>query len=265
MPGVGVPQLEGDRLGHLAPASQSDRPTSSLPTSCASSSSSARVKRGRGRLVALRQPDRERVEQHVHRARPVRDRPGAARAASAAASSAAGGIEIIRPQRRHERLQVRLAGQANVKRRQASGGAQQQRSRVAAALLLQRDLPAQVLRLRRRVGVQLLSLECDQQPERRVERAGIPLRPGSREQAFPAAGGFGRQLGGALEERGRRSQAPARLRPAAERSSSSATSSSGPAAAWARCQAWRSGSISGSVTAARARCTSCRSCSDADG
>ena len=42
----------------------------------------------------------------------------------------------------------------------------------------------------------------------------------------------------------------------AERSSSAATSSSGPGAAWARCQARRSGSSRGSVASARARCAS---------
>ena len=42
---------------------------------------------------------------------------------------------------------------------------------------------------------------------------------------------------------------------AAERASSPATSSSGPAAAWARCHARRSGSICGSVASARAACS----------
>ena len=50
----------------------------------------------------------------------------------------------------------------------------------------------------------------------------------------------------------------------AERSSSTATSSSGPRAASARCQARRSGSLCGSVTSARARCTPRRSDADAD-
>ena len=45
----------------------------------------------------------------------------------------------------------------------------------------------------------------------------------------------------------------------AERSSSAATSSSGPGVAWARCQARRSGSVSGSVASARARWTRWRS------
>ena len=44
---------------------------------------------------------------------------------------------------------MRFAGDANVEWRQASCGAQQQRNRVAAALLLKGDLPAQVLRFRR--------------------------------------------------------------------------------------------------------------------
>ena len=45
--------------------------------------------------------------------------------------------------------------------------------------------------------------------------------------------------------------------PAAERSSSAATSSSDPGVAWARCQARRSGSTSGSVASASAPCTAC--------
>src|SRR5262249_16552800 len=49
----------------------------------------------------------------------------------------------------------------------------------------------------------------------------------------------------------------------AERSSSPATSSSGPSAAWARCQARRSGSDSGSVASASARCALRRSCGEA--
>jgi hypothetical protein len=53
------------------------------------------------------------------------------------------------------------------------------------------------------------------------------------------------------------------LRLPAERSSSAATSS-GPAAAWARCHARRSGSVIGSVTSASAACICCVSENDAD-
>ena len=100
---------------------------------------------------------------------------------------------------------MRFASEGGVEWRQASGGAEQQPGRVAASLLLQGDLPAQVLRLCRRVGVELLSLECDEKPQGGFECPGIPLRPGSRKQAFRAAGGFERQFGGALEKGGSRS------------------------------------------------------------
>ncbi len=70
-----------------------------------------------------------------------------------------------------------------------------------------------MLRLCRRVGAQLCSLECDEKPQRRFEVPGIPLRPDSCEQAFPAARRFECQLGRALEKGGSRSQAAARLRP----------------------------------------------------
>jgi hypothetical protein len=45
-----------------------------------------------------------------------------------------------------------------------------------------------------------------------VERTGVALRPGRREQPLGTATGFGRQHRRTLEERGRRGQAPARLR-----------------------------------------------------
>src|SRR6266480_3070915 len=64
---------------------------------------------------------------------------------------------------------MRFASEGGVEWRQASGGAEQQLGRVAASLLLQGDLPAQVLRLCRRVGAQLCSLECDEKPQRRFE------------------------------------------------------------------------------------------------
>src|SRR2546430_7753321 len=97
---------------------------------------------------------------------------------------------------------MRFASEGGVEWRQASGGTEQQPGRVAASLLLQGDLPAQVLRLCRRVGVELLSLDRDQKPQRRFEVSGIPLRADSREQASGTAGGLECQFGGALEKRG---------------------------------------------------------------
>src|SRR5881398_983811 len=100
---------------------------------------------------------------------------------------------------------MRFAREGGVEWRQASGGAEQQPGRVAAPLLLEGDLPAQMPRLGGRVGADLRSLECDEKLQRRFERPGIPLRPGSRKQAFRTAGGFERQLGRALEKGGSRS------------------------------------------------------------
>ena len=57
-------------------------------------------------------------------------------------------------------------------------------------------------------------LDRDQQPECRVERPGVALRPGRGEQALGTASGLGRQHRRALEERGRRGQAPAPTRSA---------------------------------------------------
>ena len=60
--------------------------------------------------------------------------------------------------------------------------------------------------------VQRAGLDGDQQAECVVERAGVALRPGRREQALRPATRFWRQCRGALEERGRRGHPPARLR-----------------------------------------------------
>lgn len=113
-----------------------------------------------------------------------------------------------------ERLQVRLARQLGVERLELSGRAHKQPTSVASAPLLQRDLPAQVLHLGGPQGVGRAGLDRDQQSQRRVERGGVALRPGSREQALRAATRFGRQHRRALQECRRRGQAPAALRSA---------------------------------------------------
>ena len=67
-----------------------------------------------------------------------------------------------------------------------------------------------------------------------------------------------------FEERGRRGQAAAGLRPAGRALQLGGDVLVRPGAAWARCQARRSGSSSGSVTSASARCACCRSWAGAD-
>ncbi len=61
-----------------------------------------------------------------------------------------------------------------------------------------------MLRLGCRVRAELGSLKCYQKPQGSFEGPGIPLRSGSRKQAFRAASGLERQFGGALEKRGSR-------------------------------------------------------------
>jgi hypothetical protein len=87
-------------------------------------------------------------------------------------------------------------------------------------------------------GVRRASFDRDQQPECRVESAGIAAR--SRNAAAAA-------------------EPPRACGRPAERSSFSATASSGPGEACALCQARRSGSTPGSVTSTSAWCTSCLS------
>src|SRR4029077_4674517 len=129
----------------------------------------------RGHLVALGQVDREGVEYDVHCARRLGTCRGSTRSLRSS-EHAAGAIEITRPKRREECLQVCFAREGGVEWCEASGGAEQQPGRVAASLLLQGDLPAQVFSFGRRVGVELRSLECDEKPKRGFEGPGIPLR-----------------------------------------------------------------------------------------
>ena len=67
---------------------------------------------------------------------------------------------------------------------------------------------------RRPAGRRAAGVDRDQQSQCRIQRAGVALRPGSREQALGTASGFGGQHRRALQEGGRRRQAPARLRSA---------------------------------------------------
>ena len=135
---------------------------------------------------------------------------GAARAALAASSTPPGIVEI-EGHRGTERLEVGLTCQRGVERLEASGGAHEQPAGVAAASLLQGDLPAQALHLRGPQGVRRAGLDRDQQAECSVECPGIVLGGGGREQALCAATRFGRQRRCALEECRRRGQAAAAL------------------------------------------------------
>ena len=197
----------------LPPASQRQRPASSLVTSRARLSSSARVSSG----AAAAYPCVNRSANASSRTSTARGRFGTGGRGARGLGRrhhAAGAAQVAGPDRGPERLQVRVAGQAGVERLQAPGRAEQQPSSVAGASLHQRDQSAQVLHLGSRQRVERPSLDRDQQSQCRVKRAGGALGPGGREQAPGTASGSGRQHRRALQERGRRGQASARLRAA---------------------------------------------------
>jgi hypothetical protein len=98
-------------------------------------------------------------------------------------------VEVTGPYRSPKRLQVRLARQPGVEWLKAPGGAKEEARRVAAAPLHQGDLTAQLLDFGDPQRVRRSSLDRDQQPERRIQRAGVAFRRGCREQALcPASG-----------------------------------------------------------------------------
>ena len=94
--------------------------------------------------MPLEQPDGERVEQDVLRARRYR---GGGRGAGGGGDfgQGAGLVRFAGPDRGAQGLQVRLAREAGVERFQLPGGAEQQPGRLVPATLLQRDLATQVL------------------------------------------------------------------------------------------------------------------------
>jgi len=107
-----------------------------------------------------------------------------------------------------------LAGQADVERLKAPCRAEQQPGGVGAAALVKGDLPAQVLHLGGPQLIQRAGLDRDQQPQRRIQCAGVAFGPGRREQPLRPARRVGRQQRRTFQERGRRGQPAAILGPA---------------------------------------------------
>src|SRR5215211_5608285 len=98
MHGVGVPQLDSNRLS-CPWGGEPERAADLVTAHVLREKQLERAsQQGRGRLVALRQPDRERVEYDVHGAGwfgTHRGSPGSLRGSE----QAAGATEITRPQR----------------------------------------------------------------------------------------------------------------------------------------------------------------------
>ena len=154
--------------------------------------------------------------------------------------------------RRVERVQVGLAGQRRVQRREGLGGVEQHPRYVATSRGVERDLGAQQREPGCLQGVQRPGRRGGQQVQGDVGGAGVVLGVRGLQRPPGPVGGVGGQLDGVLQEGGRGGRPAAGPGPAAERSRSAAASSSTPSTAWARCQARRSGSTSGSVATASA-------------
>ena len=217
MPGLEVPQLERDDLAD-SPSGRQEPPAGFGGAHVQPEDQLQGPAQGRrGRCVSLREPQRERVEQDIDRPWRVGTRRCGARGLGGFPHRA-GGVPLAGLHRGFpERLQVRLARQAGVERLEPAGCVEQQPRRVAAAALVEGDLPAQVLRLgnpQRLPRPGTLILGRHQQPQRGVQRAGVPHRVGRREQPLRPADGFAGQQRRLLQERGRRRHAAPGLRPA---------------------------------------------------
>ncbi len=192
--------------------SESRRPTSSVPTSLASRSSSARASVG----AAAAYPSVKRIANASSSTSTVRGGAvpvGAARAAFATAARAADHFDVAGHGAR-ERLQVRLAGELGVEwlqacRPRSETGGRRRGARRCSNAIWPRKRSARA----RPSSSSASGLDACQQPERGLQIAGVTLRGGGREQALRTVRGLGSQRGGALEEGGVGRQSAARLRP----------------------------------------------------
>ena len=108
---------------------------------------------------------------------------------------------------------MRLAGQADVDRLEAPGGAEQQTGSIDVSALVRGNLTAQSLYLRICQRIQRSGLDHDQQAQRLIQRPRITLGSCRGDQPLRPASRFGRQQRRVLQER-RRGQAAAGLGPA---------------------------------------------------
>ena len=248
-----------------ATANHSQCPWSSVAGCGTSSSSSARRSDGAAARCPFVTRRAQPVEQHVAAAgEPVRRRRAQRGLGDGSASRPAPSrspAHIAAPQR----LEVRLASQADGHRLEPPRRACQKPRRLADAALVEGDLSAQHLDAGAPELVERLGVDRAEQSQCGVERTGVALGPGRRQPPRGSARWVGRQRAGALEERGRGGEPAASLRPgrrALQFHGDRARPE--PSTPGRRCQARRSGSTCGSVASASARWTARRSCSVAD-
>ena len=170
-PRAGEPEPAAEVAGAASSASTVERP----------------LQRRRGRRVALGQPERERVEHDVHRAgRGGRRRRGAR--GLGRLEQCARVLEVAGPDRRPERLEVRLRARAGVERLEAPGRAAEQRARRRRrGAGRTRSSPRRCSTSAACSAVERSRLGRGEQIQGRVERAGVALGMRRREQAAARA------------------------------------------------------------------------------
>ncbi len=212
--------------------------------------------RRRTRDVALGEPRRQTVQEDIDQPRRLRPRRRS-RGGLGHVPQSARPVQAAGEDRRSQRFEVRLTRLPVAESFESVGGVDQQRHGVPAALASEDDLgaePGQSARAAARPADPVLP--------RRGARDAASGDPASKLACAAAIARAPRAAGSGVSSVARLRKAAAAATPprararSAERSSSPATASSGSTAAWARCHARRSGSDSGSVASASARCTS---------
>ena len=153
-------------------------------------------------------------------------------------------VEILRQRRRAPRGQIGLASGIQIQRLEAPRGLQQQWRRIAPVTVGEGDAGAQKVHLGTLELVDRPGFRRRSQLERRVERTGLQTRLGCGESAIRPPRRVIVSATARLKNAAAAASPPRAWARPAERSSSMATCSFGPAVAAARCQARRSGSIS---------------------
>ena len=231
-PGLVVPEI------HAAwPAGEGKRISSSVESHrCGRRRAPASGWAARG--VSLGVPRREAVQEEIRRARGQRRLGGGTRGPGHLAQAAAGG-QPAGENGRGQRVQIGLAGESRSRARVAwrpSATAGEHRSRGSP-----RTPPGLSAGPRARSRLVRACLGASEHSQRRVGLTGPVGGLRCDQSALRAAWLRGRQSCRPLQEGGRRRPPRTCGRPA-DRSKSSATSSSGPGAACPQCQARRSGS-----------------------